>query len=71
MKETSVRFADPELAEVLDLCLEGALARRQRGEAVPPVALAGIRRLLGASDPPPGLLDRLQEYLPSILRPER
>lgn len=53
-RDVSVKLADAEVHALVDLALEGAMARRARGEDVTPVMVSALVRLETAAHAPQG-----------------
>lgn len=63
MSRNVAKLAGPEIEEALDLCLEGALARRARGEPLGPAGLRALRQLHAAADVDARAASRLEQWL--------
>lgn len=49
-RDHEVKLAEPELQALVDLALEGAMARKARGEEVTPLMVSALVRLNQAED---------------------
>ena len=61
-RDVPLRLAEPELQALVDLALEGALARRSRGEDVTPMMVSALVQLDRAAE---------REAQGGVLAPER